>query len=75
MYPRYRVDDASNAESIVRPSPALARERKARRGGLIDIGEFIGLDGAVCYAGAGKEADIRHKLLLEVRGPARIFPW
>ena len=41
------VDDAGDAERVVRPAPLLAVERQSCRRGAVDVGKFIGLDFAV----------------------------
>ena len=50
------VDDAGDANGVVRPAPSFAGDRDAARNGAVDVGEILGLDVAVGPAGAGEDA-------------------
>ena len=65
------VDDAGDADGVVRPAPLLAVDRDACRDGAVDVGEIPRLDIAVGPAGAREHADRLGHLLLEVHAHAR----
>src|ERR1035437_2294055 len=71
------VYDTGDAERVVIPPPPLARDRKARGDGAVDIGEFVGLFAAIRHPGADKQTDIGDELLLQVHAdaaPALVLP-
>jgi hypothetical protein len=68
------VDDAGNADGVVRPSPGLAGDRETTRDSAIHIGEIPWLDVAVGPAGADKRAHRLSQLLLEIEAYAGAVP-
>src|SRR5258707_1493043 len=67
MYARDAIDDAGQTESIVRPSPPLARQREAGRHRPVGVGEFVRLDVTVSPAGTSEQTKVRGNLLLHAQ--------
>src|SRR6185503_13646990 len=69
------VDDAGNADGVVRPTPLFAGQRDASGDRAVDIGEIPGFDVTVDPAGAGKHAYRVGELLFQIEahaGPAGV---
>src|SRR5262249_15023722 len=60
------VDDAGDADRVVRPAPALAVDRDPARDRAVDVGEIPRLDLSVAPSGAREYADRVVDLLLEI---------
>ena len=68
------VDDAGDADRVVRPSPVLAVDRDAARDSAIHVGKVPRLDIAVGPAGAEKHAHRLRQLLLKIKAHAGAVP-
>ena len=70
MYAGNAVDDAADADGVVRPAPLLAIDGYAAGRGAVGIGEVPGLDGAISPAAARKHAERLGDLLLQIDADA-----